>query len=89
MSTARIRTVVTALFVFVLAMWFVLPATANATSGTMHHDPQRGLAENHFGSIAVDGRQRYSQLRWLQRDWPARFRCSKTGSSWTTTPVSR
>ena len=54
MSTAKIRTVVTALFVFVLAMWFVLPATATATSGEMHVTQNTVLTEDHSGEIVID-----------------------------------
>ena len=53
MST-KIRTVAAALFVFVLAMWFVLPATASATSGEMHVTQNTVLTEDHSGEIVID-----------------------------------
>ena len=53
MFTAKLRTVGTALFVFVLAMWFVFPATANATTGTMVVTQNTVLTEDQFGQITM------------------------------------
>ena len=53
MFTAKARTVGTALFVFVLAMWIAIPATANATSGTMIVTQNTVLTEDQFGPIIV------------------------------------
>ena len=41
------------MFVVVLAMWFVLPATANATSGTMTVTHSTVLTEDHNGYIVI------------------------------------
>jgi parallel beta-helix repeat protein len=53
MFSTRKRPVGIALFVFVLAMWLVLPATANATSGTMTVTHSTVLTEDHFGNIVI------------------------------------
>lgn len=53
MFATRMRTVGTALLVFVLAMWLALPATGSATSGTMTVTQNTVLTEDHTGEIGI------------------------------------
>jgi parallel beta-helix repeat protein len=52
MFSTRKRPVM-ALFVFVLAIWLAIPATANATSGTMTVTQNTRLTEDHNGYIVI------------------------------------